>query len=334
MLKKVNAALLGLLLSLSLWQPLAAQTLPLPGTPGPSLGDFNTNLYTLTKGVEAGSTVGVGIALSVSQTSGQSNCTQLGQVNMVHNITTSASTGYVCLPPAVPGFYKNILNQTAQTINIYGGGTGSQYVPGTQDTINGTAGSTAFVLGSHQQAQCIVGTGGAWNCAAPSNGTANPGVFTTLSASSTVSGAGFSTYLASPPAIGGSAAAAGTFTTLTDTTLNSTGVSTLSGQLVFTGMGLPTIASGGCGATTNGAVVAGSTNQSGQITIGSASTTTCTVSFSATLGTAPEACLIFPTNAAGAATGTTVAYVSSITTAHFVITGSALANANYAFHCI
>jgi hypothetical protein len=42
--------------------------------------------------------------------------------------------------------------------------------------------------------------------------TASTGAFTTLSASSTVSGTGFSTYLASPPAIGGTAAAAGTFT--------------------------------------------------------------------------------------------------------------------------
>ena len=38
--------------------------------------------------------------------------------------------------------------------------------------------------------------------------TASTGAFTTLSASSTVSGTGFSTYLASPPAIGGTAAAA------------------------------------------------------------------------------------------------------------------------------
>jgi hypothetical protein len=43
--------------------------------------------------------------------------------------------------------------------------------------------------------------------------TANAGAFTTLSASSTVSGTGFSTYLASPPAIGGTVPAAGTFTT-------------------------------------------------------------------------------------------------------------------------
>lgn len=39
-------------------------------------------------------------------------------------------------------------------------------------------------------------------------GTAYPGTFTTLAVSSTVSGAGFSTYLASPPAIGGTTPAA------------------------------------------------------------------------------------------------------------------------------
>jgi len=44
------------------------------------------------------------------------------------------------------------------------------------------------------------------------------GAFTTLSASSTVSGTGFSTYLASPPAIGGTVAAAITGTTITANT--------------------------------------------------------------------------------------------------------------------
>lgn len=46
-------------------------------------------------------------------------------------------------------------------------------------------------------------------------GTAGAGAFTTLSASSTVSGTGFSTYLASPPAIGGTAANTGAFTSVT-----------------------------------------------------------------------------------------------------------------------
>jgi len=58
--------------------------------------------------------------------------------------------------------------------------------------------------------------------------TAAAGAFTTLSASSTVSGTGFSTYLASPPAIGGTAPAAGAFTTLSaSSTLGVTGVATL-----------------------------------------------------------------------------------------------------------
>jgi hypothetical protein len=58
-------------------------------------------------------------------------------------------------------------------------------------------------------------TGGTINNTSVGATTASTGAFTTLSASSTVSGTGFSTYLASPPAIGGTAAAAGTFTTLT-----------------------------------------------------------------------------------------------------------------------
>jgi hypothetical protein len=54
------------------------------------------------------------------------------------------------------------------------------------------------------------------------NTTASTGAFTTLSASSTVSGAGFSTYLASPPAIGGTVAAAITGSSLTDTGVTGT----------------------------------------------------------------------------------------------------------------
>jgi hypothetical protein len=46
----------------------------------------------------------------------------------------------------------------------------------------------------------------------------NVGSGKTLAVAGTVSGAGFSTYLASPPAIGGSSAAAGTFTALSGTT--------------------------------------------------------------------------------------------------------------------
>jgi len=109
------------------------------------------------------------------------------------------------------------------------------------------------------------------------------------------------------------------------------GTSTFSAQMSST-TGLPTIASGACGASTNGAVVANSTNQSGSITIGGSATATCTVVFSATLATIPNACLIQPANAAAALISTTGAYISSVTASQFVITGT-LASANYYYFC-
>jgi hypothetical protein len=126
---------------------------------------------------------------------------------------------------------------------------------------------------------------------------------------------------ASPAAIGGTAPAAGTFTTAT------------AGQFLSSA-GTPTIASGACGTTTNGAVVAGSTNQTGGITIGAAATTTCTLTWSATLAVAPKACVFFPANAAAAATGTTVAFTGAPSTTQVVLTGAALANANYSYICL
>ena len=103
--------------------------------------------------------------------------------------------------------------------------------------------------------------------AGPHNGTVgattpNTGAFTTLSASSTVSGAGFSTYLASPPAIGGTSANAGAFTTLAASGtvtfsggtangvayLNGSKVLTSGGTLTFDGTTLTSSAFSGSGA--------------------------------------------------------------------------------------
>lgn len=81
-----------------------------------------------------------------------------------------------------------------------------------------TFGATSQALGS---------TVSALNAVSIGQSTAAAGAFTTLSASSTVSGTGFSTYLASPPAIGGTTPAAGAFTTLSaSSTVSGTGFST------------------------------------------------------------------------------------------------------------
>lgn len=105
------------------------------------------------------------------------------------------------------------------------------------------------------------------------------------------------------------------------------------GQLYSTA-GTPTIASGACGTTTNGTVGAGSTNQSGFISIGAAATTTCTISWSATLPVAPNSCVFFPGNAAAAVTGATVAWAGAPSTASVVLNGSALANTVYRYLCL
>lgn len=76
-------------------------------------------------------------------------------------------------------------------------------------------------------------TGGSINGTTIGSSTASTGAFTTLSASSTVSGTGFSTYLASPPAIGGTTAAAGSFTTLSGSTSTTTPIVQSSGSLLL-----------------------------------------------------------------------------------------------------
>lgn len=69
----------------------------------------------------------------------------------------------------------------------------------------------------HLTAAQYANLGSAINSTPVGNITPSTGAFTTLSASSTVSGAGFSTYLASPPAIGATSAGSGKFTTLQST---------------------------------------------------------------------------------------------------------------------
>ena len=97
---------------------------------------------------------------------------------------------------------------TASTININIPATnGNMVTTGDTGTVTNTMlANSAITFGSTSQAlgSTISNINGV-NIGASTAGT---GAFTTLSASSTVSGTGFSTYLASPPAIGGTTPAA------------------------------------------------------------------------------------------------------------------------------
>jgi len=135
-----------------------AAAIPLPAVNGPYLGDQLNNLYVVSQAYIAGSGHGAGSAMSVSQTSGQANCTATGKANMMHTIGTSASTGYICLPNALSGRLVMYFNATGQTVDVYGAN-------GTTDTINTTAGSTAYTsLVTHVSLICFAYKDGAWGC--------------------------------------------------------------------------------------------------------------------------------------------------------------------------
>jgi len=118
------------------------------------------------------------------------------------------------------------------------GGT-NLYLGNTTTTVTGLTLTGSTFTGNVTTSNAVI-TGGSIDGTTVGATTASTGAFTTLSASSTVSGTGFSTYLASPPAIGGTTAAAGSFTTLSassTTTLSggtANGVAYLNGSKVLT----------------------------------------------------------------------------------------------------
>lgn len=133
-----------------------------PGVTGAWLGDdtFNLNALWVAQGRDAGR--GYTSGISASQTSAQANCTVLNQ-DAMFEVKTSASTGYVCLPTAVAGKRVMIGNASGQTIDIYSNAT--SYTSGTADTINGTAGTTAYTgLTSGKSTICFAANNGAWYC--------------------------------------------------------------------------------------------------------------------------------------------------------------------------
>lgn len=134
-----------------------------PSVNGPWLGDQVVNLYTVWRAITWDGGVSVTPAISVSQTSGQANCTQLSNDGF-QQITTSASTGYACLPTAQAGKRTTIVMTPAQTLDIYSSAV--SFVSGTADTINGTAGTTPYTTntGSNKTTICIAPANGAWNC--------------------------------------------------------------------------------------------------------------------------------------------------------------------------
>jgi hypothetical protein len=150
------------------------------------------------------------------QASVTSKCTAANvaqSVALSGDVATSTGSSVATIQPAAVTLAKQA-NLAANS--IIGNNTGAPATP-----LALTTAQTKTLLAIANTDVSGLGTFATANAATPPGiGGTTPaaGAFTTLSASSTVSGTGFSTYLASPPAIGGTAPAGGAFTSLTSTT--------------------------------------------------------------------------------------------------------------------
>lgn len=143
----------------------AVATINLPAVNGPSLGDYNANIYTLTQAITNANQMSFTPTLSASQTTTQAGCSQMTTTML--NVSTSAGTGSVCLPTAFAGREIYINNPTGSTIDLFGSATTA--VAGTQDTINGTTGTTAYTgLTTGKTTTCFSPANGTWACASGS----------------------------------------------------------------------------------------------------------------------------------------------------------------------
>ena len=205
---------------------LLANTWAIPGTIGsstPNTGAFTTlsasstvsgtgfSTYLASPPSIGGTAPAAGAFTTLSATGNlTTNVTGSTQCLHVNSAGVVSGLGSDCGASAASTSFSGLTSATNTSAAMVVGTGASLTVSG-----SGTINATTLLAGTW----AIPGTIG--------SGTPNTAAFTTLSASSTVSGAGFSTYLASPPAIGGSAPAAGAFTTLSaSSTVSGSGFST------------------------------------------------------------------------------------------------------------
>lgn len=209
-------------------------------------------------------------------------------------------TGVPAAPTAAPGTSTTQLASTAFVQAAITGGTAGVA------SFNTRTGAVTLAAGD------VTGLG------------AYAGAFTTLSASGAVSGAGFSTYFASPPAIGGTAPAAGAFTTVSATgQITSTLASGTAPLVVASTTNVANLNASSLGGATFAApgAIGGGTPDAGSFTTLSASSTVSGSGFTTLLS--PYAPLASPT-----LTGTPAAPTASVSTNTTQIATTAFVLAN------
>jgi hypothetical protein len=199
-----------------------------------------------------GATGAVGPAGSISNTSGNIVTTSA-------NIANNFTSGALQVPSGGASIAGNVYAGSVYTGGLYWSNNNNPMSTG--GSITGLAGFTAnssLVVG-YSTASTSTTTGalqvdgglgvqgaiyaGSLQNTPVGSTTASTGAFTTLSATSTVSGVGFSNYLASPPSIGSTTASSGAFTTLNSSSTTSLGATTAT-SLNSTPIGASTASTG------------------------------------------------------------------------------------------
>jgi len=219
---------------------------------------------------------------------------------------TTLTTGTSILYGDNTGGFSNVtigsgVSFVAGTLSAAGSG-------GTVTSVSGTGTVSGISLSGTVTSSGSLTLGGTLDLSSPpaiGSTAANTGAFTTLSASSTISGTGFSTYLASPPAIGGTTASTGRFTTVTSTVATGTAPFTVASTTAVANLSI----GGNAGTVTNGVY----TTDTGTVTntmLAGSITNAKLVNSSITFGSTAQAL------------GSTVSAISGVTIDNGVIGGT------------
>lgn len=304
------------------------------GTAWASSGVLTANKIMLGGGAGAAPTTPVGLGTTTQVLHG--NAAGAPAFGAIVSADVSA---VLASPPVIGGTAPNTIGATALSASGLVSGAGFSAYLASPPTIGGTApNSGAFTtlsatgtstLADISASGSISGAGFIALFASPSPvGSSAPstGAFTSLAASGVVSGAGFTTLFASPPSIGNTAPTSGAFTTLsaTGTTTVSADISTTAHYLNTSSV--PVISA--CG-TSPPAATAGSSNSGGQFTTGTATPTTCTVTFAVPYPTTAW-CTVSPATANAAVAGV---WISAQSKTAFTVTQPALSSTKYNYSC-
>lgn len=154
-----RAASFGAALGLILIGAMAQAVVGTPPTPG---GSFALIDQTWLNGLAGGSNNTFQSSITAHAGGTQAAALVLNpNVNLVEVDTVATTGDSVALPQCVAGTYLFMANAGSGTLDVYGNPT-TNAASGTLDTINGTAGTSAYTLTTNTNAVFFCAKNGAW----------------------------------------------------------------------------------------------------------------------------------------------------------------------------